>query len=204
MKKVIYGIIHFCSKMWKWNLFHIVLRKFYVVRTEWIVAKMAEAGRGCFFKGIGMLFQPEFMHIGSNVCFGDGIWLTAWNSMGGEPYLKIGDSCCFGAGNHITCANRIIIRNNCLTGKWVTITDNSHGETDFESLKLQPVKRDITSKGTVIIGNNVWIGDKATILPGVTIGDGAVIAANAVVTKDVPSYCVVGGNPAKIIKKRLI
>lgn len=47
----------------------------------------------------------------------------------------------------------------------------------------------------------MWIGDKATILPGVTIGDGAVIAANAVVTKDVPPHCVAGGNPARILKK---
>ena len=88
-----------------------------------------------------------------------------------------------------------------LTGKWVTITDNSHGETDKDTLGMRPQKRTITSKGPVVIGNNVWIGDKATILPGVTIGDGAVIAANAVVTKDVPPYSVVGGNPAKVIKR---
>lgn len=57
------------------------------------------------------------------------------------------------------------------------------------------------SKGDVTIGDNVWIGDKATVLPGVTIGDGAVIAANTVVTHDVPAYSVVGGNPARIIKQ---
>ena len=56
------------------------------------------------------------------------------------------------------------------------------------------------SKGPITIGKNVWIGDKATILPGVTIGDGAVIAANAVVTKNVSAYNIVGGNPARIIK----
>ena len=61
--------------------------------------------------------------------------------------------------------------------------------------------RFVTSKGPVIIGNNVWIGDKATVLPNVTIGDGAVIAANAVVTKDVPPYSIVAGNPAKVIKQ---
>ena len=52
----------------------------------------------------------------------------------------------------------------------------------------------------VIIGNNVWIGDKATILPGVKIGDGCIIAANTVVTKDVPPYSVVAGNPGVILK----
>lgn len=119
---------------------------------------------------------------------------------GEEPFLKIGSHCAFGAFNHITCANKVIIGDYCLTGKWGTITDNSHGETDYNSLCLPPSKRLIISKGPVIIGNNVWIGDKATILPGVTIGDGVVVAANAVVTKDVPAYSVVGGNPARILK----
>jgi len=58
------------------------------------------------------------------------------------------------------------------------------------------------NKGNTTIGNDVWIGYKATIMAGVTIGDGAVIATNAVVTKDVAPYTIVGGNPAKVIKKR--
>ena len=58
------------------------------------------------------------------------------------------------------------------------------------------------SKGDIVIGNDVWIGMNAKIMSGVKIGDGAVVAANSVVTKDVPEYTIVGGNPAKIIKKR--
>lgn len=57
-------------------------------------------------------------------------------------------------------------------------------------------------KGDTIIGNDVWIGYNATIMPGVTIGDGAIIATGSVVTKDVEPYTIVGGNPAKEIKKR--
>ena len=118
-----------------------------------------------------------------------------------NPELTIGYNCNFGAFNHITCTNRVIIGNGVLTGKWITITDNSHGTTEIDSLYVTPIKRPIYSKGPVIIGNNVWIGDKVTVLPGVTIGEGAVIAANAVVTKDVPAYSVAAGNPAKIIKQ---
>ena len=59
-----------------------------------------------------------------------------------------------------------------------------------------------SSKGDVVIGNDVWIGMHATILSGVTIGDGAVVAAHAVVTKDVPPYAIVAGNPAKVVKMR--
>lgn len=60
--------------------------------------------------------------------------------------------------------------------------------------------RPLFSKGIVIIEDNVWIGDKATILSGVKIGKGAIIGANAVISKDVPAYGVAVGNPAKVIK----
>lgn len=58
------------------------------------------------------------------------------------------------------------------------------------------------SNGDVIIGNDVWIGYGATLMSGVKVGDGAVIAANSVVTKNVEPYTIVGGNPAKVIRKR--
>lgn len=58
------------------------------------------------------------------------------------------------------------------------------------------------SKGDTIIGNDVWIGHNATIMPGITIGDGAIIATNATVTKNVAPYSIVGGNPAALIRKR--
>jgi acetyltransferase-like isoleucine patch superfamily enzyme len=84
----------------------------------------------------------------------------------------------------------------------VTITDNIHGETDYATLQTPPFQRMVTSRGPVIIGDNVWVGDKATILPNVTIGNGAVIAANTVVTKDVPAYSIAVGNPARIIQRK--
>lgn len=156
------------------------------------------------FHNIKQLVGPEHIHIKDGTCFGDGLYLTAWakyNNQFFTPYIEIGNNSCIGDFNHITCVNKIIIGNNLLTGKWVTITDNAHGTTDKEALLSPPIERLLSSKGPVIIGNNVWIGDKATILPGVTIGDGAIIGANAVVTKDVPPYSVVAGNPARIIKK---
>ncbi len=58
------------------------------------------------------------------------------------------------------------------------------------------------SKGDTLIGNDVWIGNSVTIMPGLKIGDGVIIASNSVVTKDIQSYSIVGGNPASLIKKR--
>lgn len=63
-------------------------------------------------------------------------------------------------------------------------------------------EKEAWSKGPIVIGNDVWIGMDSMILSGVTIGQGAVIAAGSVVTKDVPPYAIVGGNPAKVIKYR--
>lgn len=116
--------------------------------------------------------------------------------------IIIGDNCSLGDYIHITAVKCVSIGSGCLTGRFVLITDNSHGKTDMDTLHIQPTKRKIVSKGPVHIGNNVWIGDKVTILSGVTIGDGAVIAANAVVSHDVPPYTVVAGVPAKVISKR--
>ncbi|MBK0099651.1 Vat family streptogramin A O-acetyltransferase [Erwinia sp. S63] len=65
-----------------------------------------------------------------------------------------------------------------------------------------PQAGDLPYKGDTVIGNDVWIGFDALIMPGVKIGNGAIISSRSVVTSDVPAYTIVGGNPAKIIKKR--
>lgn len=73
----------------------------------------------------------------------------------------------------------------------------------FIAKEVRPKQgRQNTTKGNVTIGNDVWIGENATLLSGVTVGDGAIIGAHSLVTKDVAPYAIVGGNPAKIIKNR--
>lgn len=150
------------------------------------------------------IFGGKYISIGEYTHFDKECVLTAYDhTLDGStflPEIQIGAGCNFGAWNHITAINRIEIGDNVLTGKWVTITDNSHGSTDSEMLQTPPLMRTVISKGAVVIGKNVWIGDKATVLPGVTIGEGAVIAANSVVTKDVAAYSVVAGNPAREVK----
>ena len=65
-----------------------------------------------------------------------------------------------------------------------------------------PQKKDLPFKGDTIIGSDVWIGQNVTIMPGVKIGDGDIVGANSVVTKDVKPYTIVAGNPARLIRKR--
>lgn len=97
---------------------------------------------------------------------------------------------------------------NLEIGKFCSIADNVTillgGEHKLDTISSFPfsLEKNRFSKGDVIIGNDVWIGYGATILSGVSIGDGAVIAANSIVTKDVEPYAIVGGVPAKTIKYR--
>ena len=86
-------------------------------------------------------------------------------------------------------------------GRKIFITDNNHGSSSREMLDIVPFDRPLTSAGPVVIEDDVWIGEKVSIMPNVRIGKGAIIAANAVVTHNVPPYSVVGGCPAKIIKQ---
>ena len=68
--------------------------------------------------------------------------------------------------------------------------------------QFTPSLEDLPLKGDTIVGNDVWIGQNVTVMPGVHIGDGAIIAANSVVTKDIPPYSIAGGNPCGVIRKR--
>lgn len=145
--------------------------------------------------------------IGDHVRLGKNIQLTAWRKKShcfpsaNSPMITIGDGSEIGSGAHITAVNSIVLGKNVLCGKNVTITDNAHGAIERHQLKMSPIKRAISSKGPVIIGNNVWIGDKSSILPNVRIGEGCIIAANSVVTKNIPPFCIAAGIPAKVIKE---
>ena len=116
-----------------------------------------------------------------------------------QPQIVIGDGCSIGDGAHITAIDRIELGRNVLTGKYVLITDNAHGDADPALLDIAPNRRPLVSKGPVVIEDNVWIGEKASILSGVRIGRGAIIGAGAVVTKDVPAGCMALGVPARVV-----
>ena len=134
------------------------------------------------------------------------IIMELFGSAGSNPFVGDNFHCDFGQHIHVgdnfhadyNCTMldlaEIRIGNNCLIGPDVGIYTAGH--------RLEPEGRTLDVYGMPItIGNDVWIGGHSTILPGVTIGDGAVIGAGAVVTHDVKPYTIVGGVPAKLIKK---
>ena len=142
----------------------------------------------------------QYVSLGQCTTIGKHAVITAWDKIT-TPEITIGSHVAIGDDCHITASNKIVIGDGTLFGKKVTVTDNSHGGYTLDELAHAPITRDVVSKGPVIIGKNVWIGDKATICPGVTIGDGAVIGANSVVTHNIPSYTIAAGVPASVIKE---
>ena len=142
--------------------------------------------------------------IGDNTRIQSGCILGCWiqyNDDEVSPSIEIGDNCNIGEHTHITSINKITIGNGLLTGRYVYIGDNSHGSLSIEEALVPPIRRKLITKGTVSIGNNVWIGDKVTILAGVNIGDNVIVGANSVVTRNIPPNSVWAGNPAKSIRR---
>lgn len=147
------------------------------------------------------IVEGRYISIGNKCVVGKYATLSCWRRIPSSvPDLVIGNFVSIGEGCHITCANKIVIGDCTLLGKYITITDNSHGDSVKEQLAIAPIKRPLSSKGPVLIGERVWIGDKVTVLPNVKIGNGAIIGSNSVVSKDIPENCVAVGNPARIIK----
>jgi acetyltransferase-like isoleucine patch superfamily enzyme len=103
-------------------------------------------------------------------------------------------------GHHVTIGVRqsVEIGQDCLIGEMVSIRDHDHGFHDAEV----PILRQDPLTASVTIGDDVWIGSKATVTRGVNVGKGAVVGANSVVTNDVPAGVVVGGVPARIIRQQ--
>ena len=118
------------------------------------------------------VFPPFYTDYGKNINIGEEVFINA---------------CC-----HFQDHGGVTIGDGCQIGHNVVFATLNH--------ELEPEKRKTTRPATIVLGKNVWIGSNATILQGVKIGDNAVVAAGAVVTKDVPPNTVVGGVPAKFIK----
>lgn len=116
----------------------------------------------------------------------------------------------YGEPNIDDFGSKLVIGKFCSIARGVTIVlggeHNTHWISTYPFSAIFQNKKHIeghpASKGDIVIGNDVWIGTEAIILSGVHLGDGAVVAARSVVTKDVPPYAIVGGNPAKVIKYR--
>ena len=147
--------------------------------------------------------NPKYFSIGDDCFFGPGCRFEAWDQYLNDsfkPTITFGRDVRINSTCHIGCINRVEIGDQTLIGSHVMISDHSHGQNSKDELNYHPSERRLYSKGPIIIGKRCWICENVVVLPGVQIGDEAVIAANSVVTKDVPARVVAAGNPAKVVK----
>jgi len=121
--------------------------------------------------------------------------------------VVIGDRCYIGA-SHLVCHTGILIGDDVIISWGVTIVDHdSHAlawdkrRDDVAQWKRGQKSWDSVAVAPVTIGNKAWIGFGVSVLKGVTVGEGAVLGARAVVTRDVPPFCVVAGNPARVVRR---
>lgn len=165
--------------------------------------QFSSCGRRFVLRNPRSIVGGKYIKIGDDFdCF-PGLRLEAFDrhlSYKYTPKLIIGNRVSLNYDCHIGCVNYISIGDDVLIASGVYISDHAHGLTDYSDIESPPSFREVTSKGSVIIDDNVWIGEGACVLPGVHIGRNSIIGANAVVSRNVPPYTIVGGVPARPIK----
>lgn len=128
---------------------------------------------------------PQFFKVHSNVDFGSGI------------NVEIGENSSLNRGAWI--GNDTVIGDNVMMGPEVSILSGSH---NYANTEIPMTEQGAPPRKPVVIGDDVWIGTRTIILPGVKVGNHAIVGAGSVVTKDIPEWAIVGGNPAKLIRYR--
>jgi acetyltransferase-like isoleucine patch superfamily enzyme len=145
------------------------------------------------------LVEPQLIHVGNGVSFGEYAWLNAKNDLKNDkPTLYIGDDTYIGRFVQINAWQSVNIGRNVLIADRVLISDADH---NYDDCNTPIIRQGDSFNGCVSLKDGCWIGIGVVVLPNVTIGQNAVVAANSVVTQDVPDFAVAGGIPAKIIKQ---
>jgi acetyltransferase-like isoleucine patch superfamily enzyme len=163
-----------------------------------------------FFSGSRLIRFPiiirgkKHIDFGSKLTIGVGCRFEAYNNQKSKKSLIFGKNIQLNDYVHITAMNNVVIGDNVLMASKIYISDCSHGFYSGEEMDSSPEQHPIDRSyniSEVVIEDNVWLGEFVSVLPGVTIGKGAIIGSNSVVTKDIPANTIAVGSPAKVIKK---
>jgi acetyltransferase-like isoleucine patch superfamily enzyme len=158
-------------------------------------AKTLNIDRNCFIDALSVYG----IQLGNNVSIGKNTTIECSGSMKflGKG-LNVGNNVGLGTHGFFGCAGGIDIGDDTIIGNYVSLHSENH---NYKQTKIPIRNQGVNHKG-IVIGSDCWIGAKVTILDGSHIGNGCVVAAGAVVRGIIPPYCVIGGVPARIIKKR--
>lgn len=169
-----------------------------------VSVRLIKKGEKDFYIGSGLVInghQKDGLHIGSSSYLGRDARLLFVREYAGKTYcprIRIGDNVCIGNRFSALSAAEITIEDNCLIASDVMITSENHGIDPEQTLSYADTPLEAKP---VHIGKGCWIGEKVSILPGVSLGDRCIVATNAVVSKSFPAGSMVAGIPARLIKK---
>ncbi len=158
------------------------------------LGKWTKLGDYCYLSALG----KGKLSLGDNVGIGAHsriIISTSFQNIG--EHITIGNNVGIGEFAYLGGAGGLTIGNDCIVGQYFSCHPENH---NYKNTNLKIRAQGVNRKG-IFIGENCWIGSKVTILDGVTIGNNCIIAAGAVVNKNMPNNCIIGGVPAKVIKQ---
>ena len=161
-----------------------------------------------FYNKARLIRRPVYLRGKSSLDFGPGLTIghgCRFDLPGeGKKTLRIGQNCEFGDMVHIVAHERVEIGDDCLFASKIFISDTEHGNYSgsepHSGPRTNPRERKLMTR-PVKIGERVWLGENVCILSGVEVGDGCIIGANSVVTRNIPAGTIAVGSPAKVIKK---
>lgn len=200
IKKVIYVLV-----------IGIVLPSFFIIRDKklnglfsrargWSVKHtLRECGKNLRVGKNVKFFNPQKIQLGDNCDVADDVVFAPLVKHNGNNYsseIIVGNNVHFGTQDRIASKDAVIIDDDVLFAAFVHITDHSH---DYHDVGLPISKQGVIGKGKVVVKKGAWLAFGCHVLSGVTIGENSVVAANSVVTKDVPPFSVVAGNPARVV-----
>jgi lipopolysaccharide O-acetyltransferase len=162
-----------------------------------------------FYSNARLIRRPIYvrgrlsMNLGDGLTTGVNVRLDAFAPRGRAPVLHIGCHVQINDSVHIGAIEQVVIGDHTLIASRVFISDHNHGnyqtQDSASAPEISPADRPLYSR-PVRIGCNVWLGEQVCILAGVTVGDGAIVGANSVVTRDIPPNSIAVGNPARVIR----
>lgn len=170
----------------------IIIRLFYIFKMDVVINKLISYHERSEVIRLSKKFNTKINYCEQGK---GGVTITSTNTLN---KFKIDETSHLKSNTFIECSGGVTIGKYFHTGRGLTIFSNNHNYNSEKSIPYDETSID----RPVIIEDFVWFGSNVTVVPGVTVGEGAVVGSGAVLTKDVPPYSVVGGNPAKVIKMR--